>query len=222
MPDLQNCIGVTQGENHADDVFNHLMYCIDAGRDLEYTDTTLMLGILFHDIGKWKTRSIQKGKVRFYKHEVVGAVIAYEWMKEHGFPKNEIQRVVCLVRHHMFRFELDANDKTIRKWLFDVGKNNWEDLLKLRLADRKGNRAKSHLPLRTKAFINLENQIKRIINSGIIVFKEDLAITEEDMSFMSKQEKKNAFPNLIGLCNKEPQKNKKEYLIDYCERIYKK
>lgn len=222
FPDLQKGVGVEQNEHHAEPVFDHLVRCLDFSVSL--TDSPMLrLATLCHDIAKPHTRSVgPDGKVHFYKHEVVGATLMYNWMKEYKFSNSEIEYVSKLVRHHQWRFEKTSKDKTIRKWLNSVGKDVWRDLITLRCADRKGNLKKADLPMMTSHMLDLIARAERLIDTGP-VFQEDLAINGHDIKELGiKPGKiyKQIFTDMMGLVINEPSKNTREQLLEFVAKNY--
>lgn len=225
FPDLKKGVGCEQNEYHAEPVFDHLLRCCDFSVGL--TESILLrLAALTHDIAKPHTRSVDSnGSVHFYKHEIVGASLMYEWMREYKFSKKEIEYVTKLVRHHQWRFEDNTKDKTIRRWLQDVGKETWRDLVTLRMADRKGNLKKAHKPMVTQKMKELIERAEAIIAAGNPIFKEDLAINGhdlEDLGIPPGKEYKEIFRELLGLVINEPEKNTKEALTAFVQKHYVK
>ncbi len=63
---------------------------------------TLVLGVLFHDIGKPPTSfTDETGRIRFNGHEHVGADMTVGIMKRLRFSNDQIDDVVALVKNHM-------------------------------------------------------------------------------------------------------------------------
>lgn len=82
---------------------------------------------LFHDIGKQLCEKYINGKQHFYGHECCGATLATEVMKTFKYPDQVIKEVENAIRLHM-RFSMCQGnyvptDKTLRKFLVDVGEN---------------------------------------------------------------------------------------------------
>jgi tRNA nucleotidyltransferase/poly(A) polymerase len=236
MPDLHRGVGCKQNKYHVDDVFEHLCHCVDQSilTDEERTELygdedkkqftpLLKLAVLFHDIAKPHTKKIIKGSPTFHNHEVVGATVAYKWMKQYKFSNDEVKYVVKLVRGHQWRFMEDSNEKTYRKWLQKTGKNDWRDLICLRIADRKGNRAKTGRPGMTRHMKDLVNKCNGIISSGQPIFREDLAVDGRDLKSLGVKPGpmyKEIFSNILGIVISDPSKNTKEWLSDYIKRNY--
>ena len=209
----------------SDPVWDHILRCLDSSVDL--TDKPLLrLATLLHDVGKPATKNTKEdGSITFYKHEVVGATIAYELMKRLKFSNADIEYVTKLVRYHQWRFETDTKEKTIRKWLQDVGKDIWEDLIVLRCADRKGNKHKMALGkgMITTKMRELMDKVYHLIQSGVPLFREDLAINGDDFRELGVRPGpiyKEIFSNLLGITANDPTKNNKEWLKEFVKRNY--
>jgi poly(A) polymerase len=87
-------------------------------------DETLRLAALFHDVGKPATREYgSKGVVTFHHHEVVGARMARQRMRELRFPNETIKDVSQLVFLHMrpHTYKLGWTDSAVRRYVRDAG-----------------------------------------------------------------------------------------------------
>lgn len=225
-PDLNACWNVEQNSHHIESVFDHLMRTVDAS--VELSDKTLLrLAALTHDIGKPPTKTIDATGIHFYKHEIEGSVLIYRWMKQYHFSNNEIAYVTKMVRHHQFRFDDASKPKAIRKWLHEVGKDDWRDLFILRSMDRAGNLLKMQQgkSIVTSKMRELSEIIENMIISKIPIFKEDLAITGEDIKTLGISTGpiyKEIFSNILGLILNDPSKNNKKWLLAYVEKMYGK
>ena len=83
----------------------------------------LRLAALFHDVGKPATRTIENGKVAFHHHEVVGARMTEERLRELRFPSALVEEVARLVFLHL-RFHTYAmgwTDRAVRRYVRDAG-----------------------------------------------------------------------------------------------------
>jgi poly(A) polymerase len=82
------------------------------------------LAALFHDVGKPKTRSFDKGKgVSFHHHEVVGARMARERMQALKYSKEDVEAVTQLVFLHLrfHTYRLGWTDAAVRRFVRDAG-----------------------------------------------------------------------------------------------------
>ena len=75
----------------------------------------LRLAALFHDVGKAQTRTVEEnGRIRFLKHEKVGADIVHERLRQLKFSKAANDTVRAIVKGHMRPFML-ANQPPITR-----------------------------------------------------------------------------------------------------------
>ena len=159
LPDLAKGKGLTQNRYHKHDIFHHLIYACDA---VEEPVLKLRLAALLHDIGKSDTRKEQPGGgATFHNHEVVGARITERIMRRFGFDSNLGKRVRFLVRNHMFHYTSEWSDRAVRRFMQKVSPSQLEDLIALRLADRKGSGKRQALPRAIKDLIRHIEEIKR-------------------------------------------------------------
>lgn len=88
-------------------------------------DPTLRIAALLHDVGKPATRQITPEGVQFHHHEVVGARMADERMRELRYPNATIEDVRTLVELHL-RFHGYGEgegwtDSAVRRYVRDAG-----------------------------------------------------------------------------------------------------
>ena len=139
LPELIIGIGISQtrpGRHHTDDVFTHnvlsLKFCPS-------TDPIVRFAALLHDVGKPKAMSKDKDNlVIFHNHEIAGAKIAAEICERLKFSKIDKDRVVNLIRWHMFGVNENQTDSAIRRFIRKIGVGNVKDMLDIRIADRLG------------------------------------------------------------------------------------
>jgi putative nucleotidyltransferase with HDIG domain len=226
FPELWAAVGVEGGRHHAEEVFDHLIRSLRAA---DRHHSLLKFSCLMHDIGKpptFKMREKEDGKMyaTFHRHETVGASIAYKACKRFGFDQSATEYVVKMIRHHMFRFDPATSDTSIKRFLFKLGKNEWRDIFKLRLADREGNLAKKGKPIVTKKMKRLVKRIAKLIATTPVIFKEDLNITELDFQKYNIEPEQHfeVFMNLMGLVNGDSSRNSTEWLEYYLDKTYGK
>lgn len=83
----------------------------------------LRLAALFHDIGKPATREFGPGGVMFYHHEVVGARMTRNRMKDLRYPKSITEETAQLVFLHMrpHTYKMGWTDSAVRRYVRDAG-----------------------------------------------------------------------------------------------------
>lgn len=162
-PDLLRGIGVEQNQAHKYDVYEHLLRTMQHAADKEW-EFDIRLAGLFHDISKPETRrwSDEKKDWTFHGHEVVGARVAKKALQELKFPKERIERVVKLIRWHMFFSDPDTVTlSAVRRTIANVGPENIWDLLKLRRCDRIGTGRPKEQPFRLRKYTAMVEQALR-------------------------------------------------------------
>jgi poly(A) polymerase len=75
----------------------------------------LFLGILFHDIAKPDTCTIEEGRTKFYGHDKIGAQIAYKWAKKMRFSEKFSKKLSSLVFWHMYPHLLGKEKERTRR-----------------------------------------------------------------------------------------------------------
>lgn len=153
LPELLEGVGVSQkrpGRHHTDDVFTHnvlsLKFCPSK-------DHVVKFATLIHDVGKPRVMSKDKdGLVIFHNHEVEGAKIAYEICLRLKLSKKDREKVVNLIRWHMFSVNENLTDSAIRRFIRRVGVENVKDMMDLRVGDRLGGGTQTAESWRLKLF----------------------------------------------------------------------
>ncbi len=113
-PELAAQRGIPQTKIGGEDLWDHTVRAVDAApRDRPI----VRLAALVHDIGKPATFA----DGRFLGHDSVGAELAGELLRRLTFPRSTVDRVVHLVRHHMFAYAAVSGDAAIRRFIAKVG-----------------------------------------------------------------------------------------------------
>ena len=138
IPELLEGIGCTQNRFHKHDVYEHTLHVVDDTQG----DPIRRLGALLHDVGKPRARQPREGapgEFSFFKHEYVGAEMAEDICRRLKLANAERERVVGIVRNHMFFYSPDWTDGTVRRFVRRVGGNAaLDDLFALREGDVTG------------------------------------------------------------------------------------
>jgi tRNA nucleotidyltransferase (CCA-adding enzyme) len=162
-PDLVRGIGIDQNQAHSYDVFGHLMRTMQHAADKQW-DFDVRLAGLFHDISKPETRrwSEEKKDWTFHGHEVVGSRVTKKALEDLHFPKETIEKVVKLVRWHMFFSDPEQITlSAVRRIITNVGEENIWDLLNLRICDRIGTGRPKEQPFRFRKYKAMVEQALR-------------------------------------------------------------
>lgn len=141
IPEMLPMRGVRQGGHHIYDVWTH---SIESLRHCPSTDPLVRLATLLHDVGKPKTYQEQGPRgVTFYGHEVVGARMVRQIGRRLRLSNKEVDKLTTLVRWHMFMYDPEMTDAAIRRFIRRVGIENINDMMLLRVGDRKGGGSKA-------------------------------------------------------------------------------
>ncbi len=175
LPELAACRGVPQNRFHAYDVYFHSLYSCDAASPGK---PEVRWAALLHDIGKPGTRAERAGEGTFHGHELLGARLADALLQRLRFPNAMRERVVHLVREHMFDYRAEWSDAAVRRFVRRVGVDAIADLFDLRLADTLGNGTRRPDPRRLAAFAR---RVDRVLAAPAALSVHDLAVDGEDV-----------------------------------------
>ncbi len=143
LPELDKAFEVGQKSPERHHVYDVGTHSVKALEFCKSPDPILRLACLLHDIGKPKTvKKLESGVITFYNHEVAGAKITKEIADRLRLSKKDRDRLWHLVRFHQFTVNENQTDSALRRFIRNVGKENLEDMLILRTADRLGGGAK--------------------------------------------------------------------------------
>jgi poly(A) polymerase len=132
VPEVLDLCGVSQRPAHSKDVYEHVLRVVER---TPARPATRWAGLL-HDIAKPRTRSVEDGKVHFFGHEDLGAVMAREILHRLKFDRPFSEYVSRLVKLHMRAnaYLPEWTDGAVRRLMLDAG-DGLHDLLALSRAD---------------------------------------------------------------------------------------
>jgi len=139
LPEMTKAYGVTQAKHHTLDVWNHSLASL---KNVPSKDPLVRLATFIHDVGKPPTARGEGAQRTFYNHEVVGGHLAEKIGKRLRLSKKDLEKLIILVRWHLFTVDERQTDSAIRRFIRNVGKENLEDMLALRTGDRLGGGAR--------------------------------------------------------------------------------
>ena len=130
-PELAAQRGIPQNKLPGEDLWDHTLRAVDgAVAEPPY----IRLAALLHDIGKPATMA----DGRFLGHDAVGADQADVLLERLRWPHRERERVVHIIRHHMYGYVPTWSDAAVRRFIAKVGREALDDLFLLREADNLG------------------------------------------------------------------------------------
>jgi len=162
LPELEACFAIEQKSPERHHIYDVGIHSIEALRHTPATDPIVRFATLIHDIGKVATmqKDEKTGVITFYDHEIVGAKQAEAIADRFRLSRKQKEKLVLLVRRHMFTVGEMQTDKAIRRFIRTVGKENLQDILDLRSGDRIGSGAKP-TSWRTELFIKRLAEVQK-------------------------------------------------------------
>jgi putative nucleotidyltransferase with HDIG domain len=171
--DLAAQRGVPQNKVPGEDLWDHTLRSVDAA---PVARPVVRLAALLHDIGKPST--LADG--HFLGHDAVGAELAGVFLDRLRSPRAVRDRVVELVRNHMFSYEPNWSDAAVRRFIGKmaaIGDGAMDELLDLREADNVG----SGLPATAGLLDELRGRIAAELEAELVLDRSGLAIDGADL-----------------------------------------
>jgi tRNA nucleotidyltransferase (CCA-adding enzyme) len=219
LPKLEEMVGVEQNkEAHKYDVWEHSLRALQHAADKNFS-LEVRLAALFHDSAKPETKREEDGKTTFYSHEVAGSKVARETLKKLAFPRDVVDKVEKLVRHHMFFSDTEQiTNSAVRRLISKVGKENIWELMNLRICDRIGTGRPKEEPYRLRKF---QSMIDEVIRDPISVSMLKINGSDIMNMFHVKPGPKIGFilNALLEEVIEDPIKNTKEFLVKQTENF---
>jgi tRNA nucleotidyltransferase (CCA-adding enzyme) len=169
-PELARQQGVAQNKVPGEDLWGHTLRSVDAAPQ---DRPTVRLAALLHDIGKPETAA----DGHFYGHERVGADLAEAFLSGFHYPRSVVERVVDLVRQHMFLYEPEWTDTAVRRFIAKVTVPLLDDLFELRRADNIG----SGRPPVAAGLDELGRRVEAQLRARVALDRSGLAIDGDDL-----------------------------------------
>jgi tRNA nucleotidyltransferase (CCA-adding enzyme) len=161
LPELSRCFGVVQEGPKHDRIYDIGEHCLLSLKHCASTDPLVRFATLLHDIGKPDTYAVDKndGNVTFYNHDVVGANISKNICRRFNLSKAQTDKVYKLIRWHMFTINEDQTDASIRRFIKNIGLENVDDMMALRVGDRLGGGTQKAVSWRMEKFRERIDQV---------------------------------------------------------------
>ncbi len=221
-PEMLEGVGMEQNKWHSFDVWKHAMACMDACAG----DPVLRIAALLHDVGKPRSRqfSDKTQDWTFYDHDKIGAEIALPIATRLKFSNDERDRIVALVRHHLFHYDA-WSDQAVRRWIKRVGPERLEDLYLLNEADLRGKG-----PIFGEGdlapLIALKAHVEKVLAEGAALSTRDLVI--DGNVLMKELQLKpgriigQVLEALLEVVIADPTQNEREALLAHAREIVRK
>ncbi len=211
LPELEKGVGVGQNKAHIYDIYEHSLRSLEEAAKHKF-NPEVRIAALFHDIGKPATKEGEGPDSTFYNHDYIGAKFTARILQRLKFPNKFIEKVVLLVRNHMFVSDPERlTEAGARRLIRRVGLENIPNLINLRIADRLGMGRPKARPYRLRT---IEYMIEKVSQDPVSV--KMLKINGNDIINLLKIEPGPKIGAILDVLLAEviesPQKNSKDYL----------
>ena len=220
LPELEEGYKVTQNKHHIYECYEHALLSLKYAAQKKF-NKYVRLAALLHDIAKPRVKKGEGPNATFYGHEMVGAKMTSQILNRLKFSKKEIEKIAKLVRYHLFYYNPEeVGDASIRRLLRQVGPENMEELLQVRMADRIGSGVPKAEPYRLR---HLKYVIEKVSQDPISV--KMLKLNGNDvmkiLGIPPGPKIGNILDVLLGYVLEDPKKNDKEFLEKEVKKLGK-
>lgn len=217
LPEFDLCMETPQRHKH---------HCYDVGEHILHSmsgvgpDKVLRLGMLFHDIGKPQTLTVDAdGTTHNKRHPFEGEKITRKVMRRLKFDNDTTDKVTKLVLYH--DYDIAATEAGVRRAMNRIGEDIFAMIFPVRRADIA---AQSDYmreeKLRKVAYI--EEIYQEILNRKDAVTLKDLAISGSDLIAEGMAPGRQIGETLAALLDKvleDPDLNRKEILLKLSKEL---
>ena len=220
LPELEEGCKVTQNKHHIYECYEHALLSLKYAAQKKF-NKYVRLAALLHDIAKPRVKKGEGPNATFYGHEMVGAKMTSQILNRLKFSKKEIEKIAKLVRYHLFYYNPEeVGDASVRRLLRQVGPENMEELLQVRMADRIGSGVPKAEPYKLR---HLKYVIEKVSQDPISV--KMLKLNGNDvmkiLGIPPGPKIGNILDVLLGYVLEDPKKNDKEFLEKEVKKLGK-
>lgn len=220
IPELLENYGVAQNKHHKYDAYWHLIKSLEYAAQKKFNMYVRMAALL-HDVAKARIKAGEDEEATFYNHEIVGARMTFQILNNLKFSKKEVEKITRLVRYHMFYYDVDeVKEASVRRLIKNVGPENVEELLQVRLADRIGSGVPKAEPYKLRHFKYLVDKVSQdpISAKMLKINGNDLM---DVLQIKPGPRIGQILDILLGNVLDDPKKNTKEFLQSEAEKLGK-
>ncbi|MDO8619307.1 MAG: HD domain-containing protein [Candidatus Daviesbacteria bacterium] len=213
LPELEKCFGLQQEGPKHDRVYDIGQHSLASLKFCPSNDPLVRFAALLHDIGKPDTVAITEDKnVTFYNHDLSGGKIILQIAKRFNLSKKQTDKLYTLVRWHMFTLDEKQTDSSIRRFIKNIGQENIEDMMAVRIADRLGGGTVNAVSWRMDEF---QKRIAQVLQKPFSI--SDLKINGKDimkeLNIKPGPKVGEILEKLFKEVLENSEKNNKEYLL---------
>jgi poly(A) polymerase/tRNA nucleotidyltransferase (CCA-adding enzyme) len=201
-------------------LFRHLVDTVKAIKP----EPELRWAAFLHDLGKATTKQEKEGRVHYYGHDKVSTALAAGILERLRFATEFRQRVLTLVRWHMFSADPGMTDAALRRLVAKVGPDQIFNLIELRRADLVGTGG-SYYQARD-SLTSLAQRIHALLEGETVFTRKDLAVDGRAvMEFLELPPGPEVGAILTAVLQwviEDPARNRKARIYDFLLDQYKK
>lgn len=203
-------------QNHPHHMYNVGEHTLQALLETE-PDKILRLSVLFHDVGKPETLSVdEKGVTHFYGHPGVSEEMSRQILRRLRYDNDTIHAVSRLVRYHDYGNDVEPDMRIVRRAVNKIGEDIFPLLLKVKKAD-----ILAQSEYKRKEKLDRVDQwrfhYEKIREENQCVSLKTLAVTGTDLiaaGMKPSKELGEMLQKLLELVLEQPECNTKEYLLE--------
>jgi tRNA nucleotidyltransferase (CCA-adding enzyme) len=219
LPEIEKCFGIVQEGPKHDRIYDIGEHSLLSLKECPSKDPLVRFATLIHDVGKPDTMNIQEnGNVTFYGHDVVGGRVAKKICERLKLSNKQIEKVVTLVRFHMFTLDENQTDSAIRRFITNIGFENVDDMMDLRVGDRLGGGTEIAVSWRMEEF---RKRIDQVMEKPFSV--TDLKVNGQDvmevLQISPSRKVGEILDTLFQEVVEDDSKNNREYLLERIRKI---
>ncbi|MDE7444455.1 MAG: CCA tRNA nucleotidyltransferase [Lachnospiraceae bacterium] len=218
LPEFDACMETEQNNpHHCYSVGEHTLRAMQEIR----ADKVLRLAMLFHDIGKPGTLTLdEEGIVHFHGHPALSEKMTRDILKRLKFDNDTIYMTTNLVRYH--DYDVEPRPKYVRRAIMKIGEDVFPLLFDIKLADIKA----QSVYMRKEKVEKLEavRQVyEEVVAQKQCVSLKTLAVTGKDLmreiGMQPGPEIGLILKKLLDLVIEDPSLNEREILIKAAEEF---
>ena len=212
LPELNECFTVEQKSPQRHHIYDVGKHCVMSLKHCPSSDVITSLATLLHDIGKAKVADVTEEGVRtFHNHELVSSRQALQIAKRLHLTNTQREKLFKLVRWHQFSVNENQTDKALRRFIRNIGIENIEDMMDLRIGDRLGGGLQQPESWRLKLF---RKRLKDVMKKPFTV--ADLKVDGHDvmkiLNIKPGPKVGEVLKMLFEQVADDPKKNNRDYL----------
>lgn len=217
LPEFDLCMKTPQRHKH---------HCYDVGEHILHSmlgvepDKVLRLGMLFHDIGKPQTLTVDAdGTTHNKKHPAAGEKITREVMRRLKFDNDTTDKVTKLVLYH--DYDIAATEAGVRRAINRIGEDIFAMIFTVRRADI-GAQSDYMREEKLQKVAYIEEIYQKILSRKDAVTLKDLAISGSDLIAEGMVPGRQIGETLAALLDKvldDPSLNTREILLELSKEL---